>query len=273
MPTGVEQEDAERPGGMRFDWTREGDVTSVGVFVEVQAPLEVDSRSCVVVPDEERRRAEAAIVEYGDLLGVMLQCKRQFRSPDPCVAVTFTPEEVANGVVGLARSHDRFTKARVLRHSEKDPSIVERLVADRLDGIALLADSLAEDGAAARVRDLFRLFERAFALSPGRAIKPLTSFLASSPRRLGYTESEVASWLVSLRSKLSHADRRDDYARSHDADPFLGRIEYAAYDVLFNKAKWRDQSADRRDGLRFASAVDQSRTNSVVFERVRDGSY
>ncbi len=59
---------------------------------------------------------------------------------------------------------------------------------DRLDGVALLADSLSEDSAIARARELFRLFERAFRAGPSGCVDPLTSFLqsATTARRLKF---------------------------------------------------------------------------------------
>lgn len=55
---------------------------------------------------------------------------------------------------------------------------------------------------------------------------------------LEYASPEVDEWFK-LRPLVIHADRRDDYARSRDIEPYIGRMEFGAYDVLFNKATWR----------------------------------
>src|SRR5207249_4919100 len=131
-------------------------------------PTIVDGR--LVMPGEPRARAESAIGEFGDVLGVAFQCKRVLRSPRPCVALRpESPDEAAAivGVPGLRREWLSHPQAQVM-----PPVVPARLapaLADRLDGLALLADSLGDDNAVARARELFRLFERAFGRCPSAA--------------------------------------------------------------------------------------------------------
>ena len=137
------------------------------------------------------------------------------------------------------------------------PNSLTSALSDRLDGLALLADSLAEDTAVARSRELFRLIERAFRRGPADCIEPLATFLVGHPRHdaLQYSKDEITHWLTQLRGEVVHADRRRTYARSPDVEPYLARMEFAGYDVLFNKEQWRHPSARRRHQQDFMSAV------------------
>lgn len=222
----------------------------------------IDDAGLVRVPEEARRRAEQAIVEYADLLGVVYQCKRTILSPDPCVAVYPADTDDARLLDGCSGLQTPIvTRPRTIVLPELRPESPYRdLLSDRLDGLALLADSLAEDGAVGRVHDLFRLFERAFARGPSGCASPLRQFLATASRPLGYSESEVTHWFQHLRPIVTHADRRDEYARGSDVEPYLSRVELAAYDVLFNKATWRNPAADRRAGIELTGGIDPDGT-------------
>jgi hypothetical protein len=55
---------------------------------------------------------------------------------------------------------------------------------------------------------------------------------------------------------MTHADRRQVYARAPDVEPHLARIEYAAYDVLLNKATWHTSDSNRRNVIRLAAGID-----------------
>lgn len=218
------------------------------------------------VPVDRRSATEFAIREYADVLGVSLQCKTALRSPRPCLALAPTSaaeQEQMSKAAGLAAPSSGGTSARIM------PPVMPQAVSldvfqDRMDGVALLADSLSEDSAIARARELFRLFERAFRAGPSGCVDPLTSFLQSAPRNDAskFTTAEVATWLRKLRSRATHADVRDDYARTADLAPYLSRMEYAAYDVLFNKKDWRSKSPARRQKLSPMSVP--SRDNSAV---------
>jgi hypothetical protein len=249
-------------------WPREHEIARIGVAAVVPAgePVIVDGQ--LEVPEEPRAKAEAAIGEFADVLAIVHQCKRVLRSPQPCVALRAqTPEEeAAVAAVRILRPRwNKLAQARVM-----PPVVPEHLASvfsDRLDGLALLADSLAEDNAVGRSRELFRLFERAFRRGPGECVQPLTAFLRSHPNAstLGYEKSEVSHWLEKLRAEAVHADRRPSYARSPDLEPFLPRMEFAGYDVLFNKSRWRDPSSRRTDRQQFISGVSSDRESAVLF--------
>jgi hypothetical protein len=256
-----EDEAPAQLGGPRMVFTesRHKSVLLVQVHTATGPPT-IDEAGLITVPEAARRKAERAIVEYADLLGVVYQCKRTIFSPDPCVAVyPAGPEEVLDGCSGLQAPI--VTRPRTIVLPALRPESPYRdLLGDRLDGLALLADSLAEDGAVGRVHDLFRLFERAFARGPSGCAAPLTQFLATASRPLEYSKSEVKDWFHRLRSIVTHADRREEYARGPDVEPHLARMELAAYDVLFNKATWRDPAANRRAGMEFKGGIDPDGT-------------
>ena len=68
-----------------------------------------------------------------------------------------------------------------------------------------------------------------------------------------------------MRSQLTHADRREEYARDREVEPLLARFEVAAYDVLFNKAVSRDPDITRRmPGLPLSGAIMRDGTAVVT---------
>jgi hypothetical protein len=239
---------------------------SVSASLDAGSPTVIDGH--LSVPDEPRSLAEVAIGEYADMLGVLHQCRRTIRSPRSCVAQKASdPDEVNifNEVRFLHQPEVGRVQARTM-----PPAIPEELLnglRDRIDGLALLADSLAEDGAVGRCRDLFRLFERGFRRASEALIDPLSTFLRSNPRndRLHYSREEIEIWLKQVRPRTMHADNRRTIARSPEVEPYLGRMEWAAYDVLFNKVDWRRPSAHRRRQQDFLSGISPDRTQALLF--------
>lgn len=230
--------------------------TRVVVTALVDAGAPRLDRDRVVIEPGPRAAAEAAILEFADLLAVAHQCRRIIRSPQGCVALGpgGTGGPPPGTAKGLTTGHFSSGRARVLRPNT-DPQQLARAVAGRQDGAGMLADALSEDSAIARVREYFRLFERAFKRGPSALVAPLVTFLASEPRHdaSAYEDTEVREWMEQLRPAAVHGDRREYFARSADAAPYLARMEFAAYDVLLNKAAWRDPSAARRNRVFFVS--------------------
>lgn len=236
--------------GVQFTWPRErtGARLVLQASVDAGAPS-VDKNSLARVPNGPRRLAEAAIVEYADRLSVVYQCRRVIRSPKPCLALTsdlIDGKEILRAAAGIRAPQSSRPRARLLPALQPDNPIGE-LISDRLDGPAFLADSLSADGPVGEVHDMFRLFEHAFASGPKSCVEPLLELLTAPD--LGWTSDELADWFERLRSEVTYADmwRRDTYARAADVTPFLGRIEYAAYDVLLNKKTRHSRDWQRRD--------------------------
>ena len=112
------------------------------------------------------------------------------------------------------------------------------------------------DEGVGRANNLFRVFERAFAKGPKGCIDPLVMLLQAGPISLGWTRDEVEDWFERLRPEVMHADQRETYARNPDVEPYLPRLEYAAFDALLNKASWRSPDSDRRNVITLAAGVD-----------------
>lgn len=136
-----------------------------------------------------------------------------------------------------------FRANHVPPSSDLDASVLSKL-SDREDGVALLVEALSHDHAMGRFHEFIRLFERAFARSGKTLTSPLNEFLSS---RFGYTTAELSRWFEELRDPATHADARTEFLLEADVRPVIDRMEQAAFDVLLNKALWRDPSTDRRD--------------------------
>jgi hypothetical protein len=223
----------------------------------------------LVVPEAARRAAESAIQELADFLAVAHQCKRTLRSPQPAL-VLLPAEETERrafaAFAGLAQpAAAGGAEARVF--SAFDPDRLA-MFTDRMEGLAMLADSLSEDTALGRVRELLRLFERAFRRGPADCIDPLTTLLSQAPRHdaTQYSKEEVKAWFLVLRPRVVHGDRPANTARSPDVAQYLARVEYAAYDVLLNKATWGHPSATRRNAIALRSAPTADRSGVTVLE-------
>lgn len=256
-------------GGLIVTWPREDQRVRLVVFATVDAGAPSLTGDRLDVPDEPRRRAEAAIGEYADLLAIIHQCKRSIRSPRPSLALAPASHDELlrlEDVPGLSQRSAGSAAVRVIPLISTEAG--SQILADRLDGVGLLADALSEDTAIGRVRELFRFFERAFRLPPPKCISPVATFLQSNPRHkdLGFTGKEVSYWFETLRAEVTHADWRPSYLRSADLEPYLGRLELAAYDVLFNKSIWRHPSATRQSRMDFMSGISPQGTSVVVFQ-------
>lgn len=254
----------------RMMWPYERDSATVGVSVTlgVDAPELVAGR--LRVPIGPRRRAEAAINEYADFLAVTNQCRRKVRSPmAACVAMSPADDRERAALTGVTELHaDRQGPAMPRLLPTMAASSLQRLLEDRPDAVALLADALSEPSATARVREFFRLLERAFAKGSTPLIAPLTEFLRSHPRHdaLDYTQDEVAYWLTTLRPEIVHGDTRPALPRAGEVEPYLGRLEVAVYDVVLNKANWRRSDAARRAGQPLLSAIHPDRRSVVLLD-------
>lgn len=204
----------------------------------------LDAEGQVVIPTVTRKRIEAVLETVANLLSVFEGISRSISSPIPCVALKPETDD----------AREWLAKAKGIKHQDRLVDIpygsstipfegqLLNALTDRFDGVSLLAEAFAQDHAVGRLRELFRVFERAFALPPGQLVTPLSVFLDP---RYGYTTAEVNRWFV-LRGPATHADRRPDFVLESDVRPILRRMEQAALDTLLNKKTWRTRSVDRR---------------------------
>jgi hypothetical protein len=131
-------------------------------------------------------------------------------------------------------------KSRLGLLNDIDPATI----LGRLDGVALLAEALNSSAPLGRYMHLIRLFERAFGLPAAKLVQPLTDLLRAS--QFGFEESEVRDWM-SARPLSAHADRRKRFFLDADLRSLVRRMLFAGYEVLLNKAAWREPGADRRE--------------------------
>ena len=206
----------------------------------------VTKENLVVVPEAERVRLERALETFANTLSVLEECSRSIASPFPSVAFrTETAEGRAwlKARTGIHRLSDVTHIATLATPIALEDKPVQEAIADRPDGIALLAEVYAQSHALGRYRDLVRFFERAFSLAPSKLQAPLVQFLDA---RYAYTPDEIGSW-IKVRDPATHSAPRKTFALERDARPLLPRMEQAARDVLFNKALWGDPSLARRE--------------------------
>lgn len=256
--------------GPTVAWPYEHEAATVLLMAmtPIEAPGLVQlSGDSITIPADLRHSAERALQEYADMLAVVNQCKRSVRSPRPCVILEPQNDEERDLLSRAERLEaspsNHPTNPRLLGPTAWGPLLYEHL-SDRMDGLGLLADALAAETTVGRARELFRLFERAFRRGPADCVTPLFQFLLRWRETLGFTREEIAHWLTFLRSISAHADRREEVARGDDLAPFIARIEFAAYDVLLNKKRWRHGSAERRDAVQIRGGPGQA--GAVLFD-------
>lgn len=215
------------------------------VAVEVPLPSapKLTSDNLIVVPEIPRKQAEGALEVAVNTISVAKACKREIRSSIPFLA--FLPEddearawlETTNGIDVCTLVLPRCNVSIDLTNA----TLVNSLN-DRLDGVELMAEALAHDHITGRFHEFMRLFERAFKLNRNGLIKPLTLFL----NKPYYTETEIKKWVVDLRNPATHANKNYEYVLEADIRPVIEIIQQAAFDVIFNKAKWYDPSTESR---------------------------
>jgi hypothetical protein len=199
----------------------------------------------VVVPPKQREAAERAIELSANLIAVAQGCRRKIASPWPPVVFVATGEEGRAWLAERVGLQHRPLKGivRTREQIDLDESVLNEL-SDREDGVALMVEALAHDHATGRFHEFVRLFERAFACPAKTLGAALAAFL--NPR-FGYDKDELSTWFEELRDPATHADARNEFLLEADLQPVIDRMEQAAFDVLLNKATWRDSSATRKE--------------------------
>jgi hypothetical protein len=200
----------------------------------------------VVVPEPARRAARLAIESVANVLVVAENGRRKLSSPNPYIAFEAESEDERTWLessVGILGGLDGQARGGVELSVPLDNELLTH-VADRWDGVALIAESRAHDHPTGEFHELIRLFERAFRSPVGKLPDLLAAFLHPP---FSYTRSEVVHWVETLRHPATHADVRREFVLEADVRPAIGRMQQAALDVLLNKARWRDPSTDRRD--------------------------
>ena len=209
--------------------------------------LELDPEGRILIPEHPRKRAERAIGIVADVVALAEGCGRSISSPRPCIAIGCDDSDRAwlDGTGGFLVPKRPVNDFEVSAHNVIALAAMEHL-ADRLDGVSLLAEALSHRHAAGQFRELLRVFERAFSVSSSHLVDSLGAFLSSGIPQFEYSRDEVEWWLMKLRPLANHADRRSGFVVESELQPIVGRVTQAAYDVLFNKLKWRTRGSARR---------------------------
>ena len=252
---------------MRFDHVlvavqNFGKVSEAGKHLRLLAQASVDLSTYpkltddnqILIPEEERKAAEAGIEATANILSVTERCKRSISSPYPYVmlyAGNDTDLKWLENSAGMIGNSGQIPDT--LFNIELSEKIIRGLL-DRLDGVALLAEALANSHSTGRYRELIRFFERAFSLPTIKIRKKLTRFLEGA--NLGYSRTEINKW-VDLRDPSIHADgeKTETIVLESDVRYVVPRMEQAAYDILFNKLVWKNSSKERRNFWRPLAAT------------------
>jgi hypothetical protein len=200
----------------------------------------------VVIPERERREAEIAIETAVNLMAISQGTHRSISSPTPAAALLADDDDGREWLAGAS-----YLDLRPPGNGRPQPSWkielteeIQKGLADRLDGVALLAEALAHKHLTGRFHEYLRLFERAFARPARNLAEPLAEVLDP---RFGYTTGEIEHWLGVLRDPATHADARPVFVLEADVRPVVGRIHQAAFDLLMNKENWRSADTARRE--------------------------
>jgi hypothetical protein len=198
----------------------------------------------VRIPQGPLRVCERALETVANLVSTAESVRRTISSPTPCLAL----EPASERDTAWLANKSRFQLPPVPQQAwwTQRLDLIEILphVAERLDGVALLAESLGHEHLSGRFHELVRLFELGFRLSGKRLVDPLAAFLVAGP--FEYTRNEVVRWIQEVRHGLTHADEKNFFLLEADVRPVIRRVEQAARDVLLNKTTWRSPSSDRR---------------------------
>lgn len=233
------------------------------LMLEAWMPISVEDLAAqpeIEVPIESHRALAQGLSELANIVGVVGEVAFEVFSPRPYLFLI--PENDAdrswlndfryialpNGLGGGVPSLGPGLHRNVNFHL---------MLEDRAQGVALMAAALAAGHGVAKLHEVMRLFENAFAVAGGRLIDPLTDFLRSHEWSLQYSRGEVRDWIRRLRDPGTHADRTKQVLLDPDVQPHLPRLQQAAYDVLFNKRHWHRSDSARLDRWAFSGMVDR----------------
>jgi hypothetical protein len=227
-----------------YSWRHEtGPRDLIFATIPLKALPGLDANGYVDLPRVERETAEWALTTICDALAVHLGAARTISSPIPWAAlIPDSSEERAflNASTGIDPSPKEAMSFAPGVPLETLLSTLE----DRRDGVALLAEALAQQHPTGRFNDLMRVFERAFAKNAAHVGSLLCDFLCSGP--VGFQRDEIDGWVGDLRNRAVHANRKPGPVFGRTIRPLLRRVELAAYDTLLNKSVWHAKSSQRR---------------------------
>lgn len=222
----------------------------------------LDEDGTVEIPEIPRKLLERRIEDVANIISVSEKCERRISSTYPYVS--FRPEndeerkwlDSTNGIKYVGKS------LQEIHFSLQEDFMKNKFLNDRLDGIAILAEAQSCSHLTGKLHEFMRFFERAFTLSSTSLIKPLSDFLEQSEIKI--KKEDVVKWIVDLRHPATHADKKEYFVLESDVRPHIYLIEQAAYDVLFNKTKWRGKSIERREAFKPKAGVGNDNIGFIV---------
>lgn len=243
--------------------------SAVVLCATVPTTFEIHGRTTLKFADSSRRLAEDALRFMRGCLSIQGQVGCDLWSPTPFLALEGendrergTLERVVK--IDLPPWWDHYPFALPGLTSPVD--FGNPVFRDREEGVLLLGAAISAGYGVAKVHELFRLLEHAFALPPRQLIGPLVEFLSSHEWDLGYTRVEVTEWVDHVRDPSTHADlqRQGNFALDHDVQRYMVRIEQAAIDVFLNKEDWHTASSTRTVRCPLRSAVSANGNTTVT---------
>jgi len=237
----------------------------VGAEIVLNASPEVDTNNSVLIPEDERSKAESVIENFANVVSVGGMCGRYISSPQPWVALIPLDEEASSWFEDKNGISQNTSLDPSFRFSI-DKEVLTVLLEDRANGVALLSEGLSQEHPTGQFHEFIRVLELAFKTAGASLVVPLSQFLEGNNQ--GYTEDEVNNW-KDIRDQATHADLQwqPKFALSDKVLPVITRVRQAAFDVLFNKADWHDLSTQRRDLWKPVAFVGPPDAVSVVIQR------
>lgn len=231
---------------------KEGKPLGVLGVAAVPLPNWAPSSGHILIPEDQRRRAEKALEILCRLIALDQATTMSLRSPFPCL-----------GLVGPDTDRLAIFDGFPVLLAARTPTLVgggptdfieqklsPRLLFDRLDGVTLVTEAFNTEPGVGQFTQFWRLFERAFKCGHTDAVPLLVSFLGRGPHQ--FEVAEVAHW-ATLRNPAIHANRGGDPVLNSDVFFLLGRMREAVLDVLFNKQNWWAKDDLRRDAWKPAA--------------------
>ena len=212
-----------------------------------------DAQGLVAVPVAERERLEEAIEFLANARALARATPCEVFSPSlQCVFFEPMCDEDRAWFAqrsGLQAPHGAVSSLAFLAGT--DLSLALQAAEDRVEGVALFNDAIANPHPMGTFRDLILVFEQLFDEVAQNVPVMARLVLESVDTRFGYTDAEVRAWFK-LRNRCFHAphekkSRRKPLVKPREVQPLIGRMRQAAYDLLLHKRDWNSRTTHRRN--------------------------
>ncbi|SHO44260.1 Putative transposase [Nitrosotalea sinensis] len=219
----------------------------------------------IEIPQNELSELGKTLRYFSQLISISDMSKVSISSPHPSQG--FIPEnESESRYLTQSKGFELKLISRMVFHNNFFREIYENQLLDRTEGVKIMANANGQTDNLSKFKELVRLFENAFGNDGSRLAESLYAFLKSS--EFDYSKDEIADWMVTKRDGATHADRRitQTLVHSEDMNQHIDRIHQAAYDVLFNKKSWGNQTINRQTTFEPAQKLEK---NHLVFIKSR----